>query len=292
MQQFESSQHMFAFGMGYSAQALARRLSAQGWTCSGTVRSAETAARLSAHFGRVDVFNGGQPSFSVPRGAHWLICAPPSATGCPIFKAFGAQAQEAASITYLSTTGVYGDLEGGWAFEWTPVAPRSDRARARVLAEAQWESLKAPFRTVRLPGIYGPGRSPFARIRAGSAQMIIKSGQVFSRVHVDDIASGLEAMMRRPGALGVFHLCDDAPAPPQTVTAYAAALLGLAPPPEVPFESAALSQMARSFYAECKRVSNARAKSALNWFPVYKTYETGLKQVLAAERQTAFATEP
>lgn len=287
MQQHQQQETLFAFGLGYSAQALARRLSAHGWRCGGTVRSAAKATSLTETFGQVDVFDDSKAvPVPVPEGAHWLISVPPGEIGCPVFATFEGQAHKAASITYLSTTGVYGDLKGNWAFEWTPVAPRSNRAKARVLAETQWAGTGRPFRTVRLPGIYGPGRSPFTRIKSGKARRIIKAGQVFSRVHVDDIASGLEAMMLRPEALGVFHLCDDAPAPPQDVTAYAAALMGVPAPEPISFEQAELSPMARSFYAECKRVSNARTKSALDWFPVYKTYESGLKQVLETERKS------
>lgn len=273
---------LFAFGLGYSAQALSRRLMARGWTCGGTVRSAEKAEGLRGDGIDAEVFDGGR-ACDVPGGAHWLVSAPPGEDGCPVFAGFKDQAKDAATITYLSTTGVYGDLGGGWAFEWTPVNPGSDRARRRVLAEQQWASTGRPFRTVRLPGIYGPGRSPLTRVRAGTAQRIIKAGQVFSRVHVDDIAGGLEAMMLRPDATGVFHLCDDAPALPQDVTAFAAELLGLPVPEVVAFEAAELSAMARSFYAECKRVSNARAKSALGWFPKYATYQAGLTAVLEAE---------
>lgn len=273
---------LFAFGLGYSAQALAARLSSAGWACGGTVRSAAKAARLRADGIEAHVFDGGA-ACKVPEGAHWLISAPPEEAGCPIFAGFGAQAASAATITYLSTTGVYGDLQGGWAFEWTPVNPGSNRSERRVVAEDQWRDTGRPFRTVRLPGIYGPGRSPFERIRDGTAQRIIKPGQVFSRVHVDDIASGLEAMMMRPEARGVFHLCDDAPAPPQDVTAFAAELLGATMPDAVDFDSAEMSAMARSFYAECKRVSNGRAKSALGWFPRYANHEEGLRAVLAAE---------
>jgi nucleoside-diphosphate-sugar epimerase len=138
-------------------------------------------------------------------------------------------------------------------------------------------------RIVRLPGIYGPGRSPFGKLRNGKAHRAVKPGQVFSRVHVDDIARGLEALFDRPHLYGVFHLCDDLPAPPQDVTAFAANLLQMTPPPEVPFEAAGLSPMAKSFYAECKRVSNARAKAALGWRPLYPTYREGLRAVLAAE---------
>ena len=243
---------LFVFGLGYSALRLARRLKAIGFQVSGTVRSEEKAARLRAEGIAARVATYSEPG--------------------------------AASVTYLSTTGVYGDLRGGWAMEWSPVHPGSDRARARVLAERQWmDATDGAARIVRLPGIYGPGRSPFQKLREGRAHRAVKPGQVCSRVHVDDIARGLEALVQRPHLHGIFHLCDDEPAPPQDVTAFAATLLGIAPPPEVPFDEDGLSPMARSFYAECKRVSNARAKAALGWRPVYPTYREGLPAVLAAE---------
>jgi len=289
MQQTAQQEQLFAFGLGYSAQTLAKRLRAQGWGAGGTVRSEDKAQTLRKDALNTYVFDALTPA-DIPEGAHWLISVPPDEQGCPAFRRFGRDAARAASITYLSTTGVYGDLQGGWAFEWTPVNPRSDRAKRRVLAETQWVTARRPFRSVRLPGIYGPGRSPFNRIRSGHAKRILKPDQVFSRVHVDDIASGLEAMMYRPKAIGVFHLCDDAPAPPQDVTAYAAELLALPAPEIIEFESADLSPMARSFYAECKRVSNARAKSALGWFPKYRNYKDGLAAVLAVEEASAFKT--
>jgi len=274
---------LFAFGLGYSAQVLATSLARRGWQCAGTVRTQEKADRLIAKGLSAYALNGPDP-VPVLDNAHWLISAPPGETGCPIFEAFADQAHTAQSITYLSTTGIYGDLQGGWAFEWTPPNPRSDRAKRRLIAETQWASTGRRMRIVRLPGIYGPGRSPFSRLRAGTAKRIIKAGQVFSRIHVDDIASGLEAMLTRPKALGVFHLCDDAPVPPQDVIAYAANLLGIRPPDAVDFETAEQSPMARSFYAECKRVSNARAKSALNWVPKYPDYRDGLAATLAVEQ--------
>lgn len=283
LQPNQTDQRLFAFGLGYSAQVLVRRLSAKGWQCAGSVRTAEKAARLNTVADSVVVFDSTEAKFQVPAGSHWLISVPPGDAGCPVFVTFKDQASKAATITYLSTTGVYGDLQGGWAFEWSTVSPMSKRGKRRALAERQWASIGRPFRTVRLPGIYGPGRSPFKRLREGHARRIIKSGQVFSRIHVDDIASGLEAMMLRPGMTGVFHLCDDHPAPPQAVTLYAAELAGLTVPEPVDFAVAELSPMARSFYSECKRVSNARAKSALGWSPVYKDYKSGLKQVLQAE---------
>jgi nucleoside-diphosphate-sugar epimerase len=287
-QSLQSAQVLFAFGLGYSAQGLAKRLKAKGWRIGGTVRGAEKAQTLRADGIEAHVFDALNGA-DIPEGSHWLISVPPEETGCPVFRAFGKEAPRAASITYLSTTGVYGDLGGGWAFEWTRVAPGSHRAKRRVLAEDQWTSTRRPCRLVRLPGIYGPGRSPFSRVHAGTAKRIIKHGQVFSRVHVDDIVSGLDAMMNRLEAQGVFHLCDDKPAKPQDVITFAAELLGMDLPDAVDFDRAELSDMARSFYAECKRVSNARAKSALGWRPQYPTYKEGLRAVIAAEQATTGA---
>ncbi|MEL7129996.1 MAG: SDR family NAD(P)-dependent oxidoreductase, partial [Pseudomonadota bacterium] len=248
-----------------------------------TVRSPEKAERLrTAGIDAVTFDSSGE--LEVPDGAHWLISIPPGDLGCPAFLAAADAAKGAASVTYLSTTGVYGDLGGGWAFEWTKPAPISARAKRRVLAELQWQSAASIFRTVRLPGIYGPGRSALDRLKAGTARRIIKPGQVFSRVHVDDIVSGLVAAFQRPSATGVFHLCDDEPAPPQDVIAYGAGLVGADLPPDEAFETADLSEMAKTFYGECKRVSNARAKSALDWFPTYPTYREGLKAVLDADQ--------
>ncbi len=226
----------------------------------------------------------GKGDIVPPEGAHWLVTLPPDADGCPAARAAGHLAEKAASVTYLSTTGVYGDRDGGWAMEWSAVNPGSDRSKARVVAEGQWrEATDGKARIVRLPGIYGPGRSPFEKLRKGTATRVVKPGQVFSRVHVDDIASGLEALMLKPDLTGVFHLCDDLAAPPQDVTAFAANLLGIEPPPTTSLEAADMSRMARSFYAECKRVSNARAKAALGWRPTYLSYREGLRAVLAAE---------
>jgi nucleoside-diphosphate-sugar epimerase len=274
---------LFVFGLGYSALQLADRLRLQGWRIGGTVRTAQKAAALQAR-GIDAIAWAGQGPVTPPEGAHWLITLPPGAEGCPAAVAAAPQAARAASVTYLSTTGVYGDLGGGWAFEWSPVAPASARAAARVLAETQWQQAAAgTARIVRLPGIYGPGRSPFDRLRDGTARRIIKPGQVFSRVHVDDIASGLAALLQRPDASGVFHLCDDLPAPPQDIIAHAARLIGLPVPPDESFDSAGLSGMAASFYAECKRVSNARAKAALGWRPLYPTYREGLAAIIRAD---------
>ena len=279
---------LFVAGLGFSATRLARI-----WPgpVAGTVRSEAKAAALRAVGIDARVWVGESP-LELPAKACLLVTIPPDAHGCPVLRHVHSGPghdhnglSHDLTVTYLSTTGVYGDLAGGWAFEWSPLNPQSPRAKARALAEAQWRNLtNGRVRIVRLPGIYGPGRSPFDRLREGTAQRIVKPGQVFSRVHVDDIATGLLALARHPEARGVFHLCDDEPAPPQDVTEYAARLIGLSPPPEVRFEDAGLSPMAASFYAECKRVSNARAKAALGWRPQHPTYREGLAAVLAAER--------
>jgi nucleoside-diphosphate-sugar epimerase len=188
-------------------------------------------------------------------------------------------------MIYLSTIGVYGDHAGAWVDETTPTAPLSPRGRERVLAEAQWQALGqqrgAPVAVLRLPGIYGPGRSAFDSLRAGQARRIVKPGQVFNRVHVDDIAGGIAAAITCR-ADGVFNITDDLPSPPQDVIAHAAALLGMPPPPEVAFEDANLTPMARSFYSECKRAANGRAKLVLGWQPRYPSYREGLAAILAA----------
>lgn len=275
----DPSEPLFLFGPGYSARALA-----QLWTgrVSATVRSAESARKLSrTGFDLIDL-DQVQALKKAVEGAHILISVPPGEAGCPAVLQLGDAASSAASITYLSTTGVYGDLSGGWAMEWSEPNPQSERAKRRMAAERAWLGLHTTVRIARLPGIYGPGRSAFDRLRNGTARRVVKADQVFSRVHVDDIASGLLALLRSERT-GVFHLCDDFAAPPQDVISYAADLLGASQPPEIAFESADLSPMARSFYSECKRISNARIKAATGWRPKFPTYRHGLKAILSAE---------
>ncbi|MEM1037183.1 MAG: SDR family NAD(P)-dependent oxidoreductase [Pseudomonadota bacterium] len=276
----EASDKLFLFGPGYVAKALAGLWRGE---VIGTYRSEESRKRIEAlglSAVSVEDFVGLKVFME---HAHVVISAAPTDVGCPGLAAIGPYAMTAKSVTYLSTTGVYGDLGGGWAFEWTPVAPGSARAKRRVAAEDGWLSVRSDVRIVRLPGIYGPGRSPFDRVRDGRARQIIKPGQVFSRAHRDDIARGLLALIKSD-TKGVFNLCDEEAAPPQDVPAYAYELLGLDVPPGVPIEQADLSDMARSFYAECKRVSNAKLKAATGWRPVYPTYREGLRAVLAAEQ--------
>lgn len=253
--------HLTAFGCGFVGTALASRLAARGFGVTATSRGAKPG---------MVVWPGTEFE---PLGA-WLVSAPPDDAGCPVFRAFGAKANEATWIGYLSTTGVYGDLGGGWAFEETPRAPQSREAINRAKAEDDWLSVGA--HVFRLPGIYGPGRSQLERVREAGARRIVKEGQVFSRAHRDDIAAALELSIAKPEPGRIYNICDDEPAPADEVLVYAAGLLAVEPPPAVKFEDANLSAAAQRFYAECKRVSNARAKAALGWRPVYPSYREGL----------------
>lgn len=277
-------QKLFLIGPGYSAQALATLCLADGgWNVAGTVRSSDKAGPLRSQGIKPVSVNDVHALRSAGEGAHWVVSTPPGDDGCPGFELVGRFADEAASVTYLSTTGVYGDLQGGWAFEWLSVSPDSLRGERRVLAERQWQSVRSDARLVRLPGIYGPGRSQLDKVRGGRAEQVVKPGQVFSRIHVDDLASGLKALINHPATAGAYNLCDDEPAPPEDVTVFAADLLGVAAPVFVDLDSADVSDMARSFYSECKRVPNAKLKAATGWRPKYPTYREGLLAVFEAE---------
>ncbi len=278
---------LLIFGFGFTGAILAKRLRLKGWTVSGTSRQPEHRAALSATgIQAIDPSDSAGLRAAARAADALLIAAPPGADGCPGWAALGAAdlGQAGLWIGYLSTTGVYGDRGGRWAFETTPVAPQSPEAHRRVAAETTWMSLAGACRVsiFRLPGIYGPGRSALDRVRTGEARSVVKPGHVFSRIHVEDLAAGLEASIARAERPGVYNLCDDEAASPTDVNIYAAALLGLPHPPEVPYEPDALSPMARRFWAESKRVSNAKAKAALGWRPKYPTYREGLDAVLAA----------
>ncbi|MFZ5711110.1 MAG: SDR family oxidoreductase, partial [Pseudomonadota bacterium] len=242
------------------------------------------------------IWPGTETARLLARATHVLSSVPPGPGGDPVLSRAAEALAEAAPrlrwVGYLSTTGVYGDHRGGWVDESTPPVPATERGRARVAAEAEWQALAArsglPLHIFRLAGIYGPGRGPFEKIRDGTARRIVKPGQVFSRIHVDDIAQVLAASMERPDPGAVYNLCDDDPAPPGDVLAEAARLLGLPPPPEVPYETAEMTPMARSFYAESKRVRNDRIKRELGIRLLHPTYREGLAAILAAEaRETA-----
>ncbi|MGA1614468.1 MAG: SDR family oxidoreductase [Lutimaribacter sp.] len=279
---------LISFGHGYVAQALGQALLADGWQVFGTTRDASRADAL-ANTGVTPLLWSDEGAIRTAMGqaSHLLASAAPGPQGDPVLAAFGPAIAAAAPrlrwAGYLSTTGVYGDHQGAWVDEDTPLTPSTARGQARVLAEAEWQALTAlPLHIFRLAGIYGPGRGPFAKLRAGTAQRIVKPGQVFSRIHRDDIVRVLRASMAHPNPGRMYNLCDDDPAPPQDVIGHAAQLLGLPMPPEIAFDQADLGPMARSFYAESKRVSNARIKQELGVSLAYPTYRQGLASLLAA----------
>jgi nucleoside-diphosphate-sugar epimerase len=275
--------HMLFFGLGFSAEALARRLDPTNWKITGTSRSVEGAARIAAlgHtgvvFSEMDI---------VPYDVtHIVTSIPPDADGDPVLRKFSVQlAARAASfewLAYLSTTGVYGDHAGAWVDEDTALTPNTERGHRRQSAETAWRALhNLPVHIFRLAGIYGPGRNALESLKDGTAKRVIRAGQIFSRIHVEDIAGILEASISKPNPGRAYNVADDEPCPPQDVITYGAGLLGIAPPPEIPFEGAYLSPMARSFFMDSKRVSNARVKTELNYRFQFPNYKLGLKSLL------------
>ncbi len=284
--------HLLIFGYGFTGQALARRLRADGWRVTAVVRSEATAAKARGH-GVAPVATDDRPGLveALKTATAILITTPPTEAGCPGLNTLIPALAEANAfpdwIGYLSTTGVYGDREGRWVFEAGPLSARSVESARRVSAERDWRQvgrgMGLTVTAFRLPGIYGPGRSALDRARDGTAHGIVKPGQMFSRIHVDDIAAGLAASIARPRAGASYNLCDDEPAPSHEVNAFAAKLVGMPPPKPVAFDDADLTPAARRFWGENKRVSNALAKAELGWRPQYPTYREGLTAILAAE---------
>jgi nucleoside-diphosphate-sugar epimerase len=284
---------LFIFGIGYTAEQLIRDHAGRFTAISGTVRSAEKALRIRRHGIAAHAYaggDGGPDMVADLAGADaLLITAAPDASGDPMLRylrpALGATRQ-LGRIIYLSTVGVYGDHQGQWIDETAPTRPTSPRGVYRLEAEQAWAAvgmaIGAAVQAHRLPGIYGPGRNAIVDLRAGHARRIIKPGQVFNRCHVADIAGCIASSLSAPPVSGAFNVTDDLPCPPQDVVAHAADLIGMPPPPEVPFEQAELSEMGRSFYGESKRCRNDRAKSALEWRLRYPTYREGLAALLAA----------
>lgn len=281
---------LLVFGYGYSGRALARRLTAEGWRVAATHRSPEQARAIAADGAEpVDLADPAALIAAVGEARALLVTAPPDAEGCPGLNALVPAMARARAFPdwtgYLSTTGVYGDRRGGWVTERSALAAQSVEGARRVGAERDWldvgRGMGLTATVFRLPGIYGPGRSALDRLRRGGAQRITAPGQVFSRIHVDDLAAGLAASIAQPRAGGIYNLCDDEPAPNSDVIAFAAGLLGVPPPPEIPLGEARLSPAARRFYAESKRVSNALAKAELGWRPAFPTYREGLRSILA-----------
>lgn len=282
--------HMLFLGLGYSAGVIAEALAARGWRVSGTARSETGVRAIEARGWRGIPFDGTAPSSSLAEVlesvTHILVSIPPAEVGDPALVHHAGDivaAPQLGWIGYFSTVGVYGDEGGGWVDETTPCQPKSERGKRRLLAEEAWQRLGlqcgSDMFVFRLPGIYGPGRSAIDSMKAGTARRIIKPGQVFNRIHVEDIARVVQAAIRHPEKAGVYNVTDDLPSPPEDVVTLAAQLMGVAPPPAVAFEDADLSPMARSFYGESKRVANARMKSALGVTLAYPTYREGLAAI-------------
>lgn len=289
---------LFCFGLGYSAEVLARRLSTQGWRIAGTARTREGAARLAGLGYEALVFDGQSPAPGVGAAladaTHILVSAAPDENGDPSLRWHRDDLAGAAALCwvgYLSTIGVYGDAGGDWIDEMTPPNPGAQRTHRRVAAESDWLAFGRargaggpPVQVFRLGGIYGPGRSAVDDLREGTARRIVKPGQVFNRIHVGDIAGVLEAAARGAGTHTLYNVVDDEPAPPQDVVAYAAGLMGLAVPPEIAFEDAPLTPMGRSFYAANRRVRNRRLHDDLGVRLRYPSYREGLAAILAGVR--------
>jgi nucleoside-diphosphate-sugar epimerase len=289
---------LICLGLGYSAEHFVKDFDKKFERIVGTVRSAERAAALNAQsFGRVEalLFDGKTATDELRRAIAAadaaLISIPQDAAGDPVLRAFGdafAEAPRLRAVVYLSTVGVYGDCGGAWIDEATPARPTSARSRERLAAEAAWQALSArrgiAVAILRLAGIYGPGRSALTQLKRGDARRIVKPGQVFNRIHVGDIAQAIDAAIARR-ASGLFNVADDEPTPPGEPLAFAAQLLGVAPPAEIPFAQAAptMSELALSFWQECRRVRNDKLKRELGVRLRYPTYREGLRALFAEQ---------
>lgn len=282
------------FGLGYTAGFFARAAMAEGWEVTGTVRSAEKAGLLSREGIRTLVFGGfavSRPlSQAVAEADAVLVSVQPDEEGDPVLRTLASELAAAPNlrwIGYLSTIGVYGDHGGAWIDETAQCRPTSARSKLRLATDEAWlelgERSGKPVQIFRLSGIYGPGRNAIVNLRAGTARRLIKPGQVFNRIHVEDIAGLLLASLSRPRGGAIYNTTDDEPAPPQDVVSYAAGLIGVEPPPETPFDPKLLSPMAASFYGENKRVSNALIKRELGYQLRYPTYREALQALAKTE---------
>lgn len=282
------SKTLLTFGQGYSARALSQLLVAEGWRVFGTTRSRDDHNALQAGGVTPLQWPGDDLLETLDAATHILLSVAPGAQGDPVWaefhQAIAARAPQFEWVGYLSTVGVYGDHQGGWVDETTALTPSTKRGQMRVEAEIAWSSIAdLPLHIFRLAGIYGPGRGPFAKVKAGMARRIIKQNQVFSRIHVADIAQVLQASIARPNPGAVYNVCDDDAAPPQDVIAHAAELLGLEMPEAIDYDAAEMTAMARSFYAESKKVRNDRIKDELAVKLLYPNYRVGLKALLRDE---------
>jgi nucleoside-diphosphate-sugar epimerase len=281
---------LFCFGLGYSAEALARRLVGDGWQIAGTSRTADKTAHIAKLGYGAYLFDGETRGKDIAQAlsdaTHVLVSAGPGEHSDPVLQHYSddlTHAKDLRWIGYLSTIGVYGDTGGTWVDEETPPHATSERAKRRTEAERKWltfaEETDKRVQIFRLGGIYGPGRSAIDDLIEGTARRIVKPGQVFNRIHVEDIANVLITATGGRGHHAIYNVTDNEPAPPQDVIAFAAELLGVEPPPEMPFETADLSPMARSFYSANRRVSNSRIKSDLGAKLSFPSYREGLRDI-------------
>lgn len=293
MDRGHSLMNVFFFGLGYSSVAAARaihELIDADIPIAGTTRTADGIELLADTTYRVHLFDGSSPAATLGddlgQATHVIVSIPPTEAGDPVLTQHRDDLLQSPSLRwlcYFSTVGVYGDFGGEWIDEDAPARPVNERSRQRVIVEEQWRAFArergVPLLILRLAGIYGPGRSAFDKLRAGDARRIVKPGQVFNRIHVRDIGR-VTALAAARRLAGTFNLADDEPAPPQDLVTFAAELLGTLPPPEVRFEDAQLTPMARSFYSDNKRVRNTRIKDALGIELQHPTYREGLRAIL------------
>ncbi|WP_422019535.1 SDR family oxidoreductase [Roseibium sp.] len=280
---------LFVFGVGYSSKAIIEEVQDRFDWIGGTTRSPEKADALRENGIEPFIFDGETPGDGIAdalsNATHVLVSIAPNEAGDPVLNGHGADIAAASPkwVGYLSTVGVYGNHDGAWVDETTACKPVSKRSVQRVAAEEAWlsfaERTSVPVQIFRLSGIYGPGRNTFENFKKGRARRLIKPGQVFNRIHVADIAGAVSIAMQSPKTR-IFNVTDDQPAPPQDVVTYAAELLGVTPPPEVAFETADLTPMARSFYGENKRVSNERVKNELGYTFRYPDYRIALNTLV------------
>ncbi|WP_339858936.1 SDR family oxidoreductase [Thalassospira alkalitolerans] len=281
------TEKLFCFGLGFSARLVADRLRDEGWKIAGTTRSTDKADALRAQGIEPYIFSDDTPVADIQTAldgvTHILVSAPPGGNGDPVLAHHAhdlAALPDGTWIGYLSTTGVYGDRDGAVVTEDDDLLPSGKRGRRRVAAEKAWFDLGRRHglcvQSFRLAGIYGPGRNALETVRSGRARRVVKAGQVFSRIHVNDIAQTVLASIKRPDAGAAYNVCDDDAAPPQDVIAYASGLLGMDPPPEEDFATADLSSMAASFYEDNKRVANDRIKAELGVKLRFTDYKSGL----------------
>lgn len=292
----ESKKQLFCFGYGFCCDYLARLVVPQGWGVAGTTRDVEKKEQLAAQNIKSHIFDQNiplnDPHFFLKDVTHILISSPPDDTGDAAFLHHAEDILKMPNlewIGYLSSTSVYGDRGGELVDEASEVRPTSKRGTRRALAEAQWLSLAgelgAPIHIFRLAGIYGPGRSALESVRAGVARRIVKPGHAFSRIHVEDIAQTLLASINKPNPGSVYNVSDDMAAPSHEVISYACELLGIEPPPLLPFDEADMAPIALSFYNDNKRVDNHKIKSELGVKLRYPNYKLGLQACLEEEKK-------